>query len=146
MLFISGIIFILGLWITKHLDNKALYLERLKIELNKINKEARPLEDMEKRIRMLDAQPLKKPSLLDIIYELHQVAPQQISLISFSCEEDNQIILHGQTSELNSVFVFTSQLEKSTAFKNFNIKVRYATKKGTPSGEMVDFEILCIRK
>ena len=145
-LLISGIILIWAGVIAKNLDNKTKYLKQLKIELDKVAKEAAPLEEIEKRFKAMESQTLKKPSSLDILYELHQVMPEQISLINFSYEEGEQVILSGQTPQLNSVFAFVLQLEKSAIFKNFSIKVRYATKKKTQVGEIVDFEIVCSKK
>lgn len=146
ILFIVSIILLWGLGIVKNLDNKTNYLNQLKLELNKISKDARPLEDMEKKIKLLESRSEKSSLTLDILYELSQAQPAQISLTNFSYEENNQIILRGQTPELNSIFLFVSQLEKSAVFKNFNIKVRYATKKKTQTAELVDFEIVCLKK
>lgn len=146
ILFIFGITLIWGLGIAKNLDNKAKYLKRLKIELNKIAKEANPLEKMERRLRLLESHSKKKPSSLEILYELHQIIPASISLVNLTYEEANQIILRGQTQELNFVFEFVSQIEKSAVFKNFNVKVSYATKKKTQVGEILDFEIVCSRQ
>lgn len=145
-IFIFSTILIFTAAINKNLDNKLRYLQRLKTELNKISKDAKPLEDIEKRLLLLENRRLKKPSSLEILYGLHQTIPSQISLINFSFEEDNQVILRGQSQQLNNVFAFASQLEKSAVFKNFNIKVRYATQKKTQTGQIVDFEIVCLKK
>jgi hypothetical protein len=53
--------------------------------------------------------------------------------------------LRGQAEELNVVFEFASQLEKSPVLNNFNTKVKYATKKKTRTGDTVDFEIACTK-
>ena len=142
---IIGIILMLGLGIAKNLDNKARYLKQLKIELNKIAKEAKPLEEITRRLEFIQNRSEKKLFSSDVLYELHQSIPNQTSLINLSYEEDNELILRGQAPELNSVFIFVSQLEKSAVFKSFNIKVRYATKKRTQTGEVVDFEIVCLK-
>lgn len=146
ILLIAGIILIWGLGIAKNLDNKTKYLNQLNLELEKIEKDAQPLEEIEKRARFMESHLQKKSSSLDILYEVHKTIPQQISLSNFSYEEDNLVVLRGQTADLNSVFTFVRQLEKSSAFKDFNIKVRYATQKKIQSGEVVDFEINCFRK
>jgi len=145
ILFILGMIVIWGIAIGKNLDNKARYLERLKTELSKISKEAQPLEQIEKRMRLLDSRTTKRPTAIDLLYELYQVMPNEVTLVSFSYEEDKQVILRGQAGDLNSVFVFVGHLEKSKVFKNFQSKVRYATKKKTQAGEVVDFEITCLK-
>lgn len=144
--FIVGIILILGLGVAKNLANKALYLKQLKVELNKITNDAKPLEGMEKRLKAMQRRLEKKPSSVEVLYEIHRIIPSQISLLNFSYEDATQVILRGQTPELNSVFTFVSQLEKSPVFKNFNIKVRYATKKRVALVEVIDFEIVCLRE
>lgn len=139
-------IFIFALGTAKNLDSQNKYLGKLKQELNKIGKEARPLEELDKRIRIIESRLNKRLTSLDIVYELHRLMPNQIFLTNLGYEEDKQVVLRGQTAELDAVFSFVSQLEKSLVFKNFNLKVRYATKKKTQRGEFVDFEILCLKK
>jgi len=145
-LFIIGAILILMLAISKSLDNKAKYLSGLKLELNKIVKEAKPLEDIDRRLKLLENRLQKKPSGLDALFEAQGVAPANISLLSLAYEEDGEVILRGQAPELNFVLTYLAELEKSPVFKDFNIKIRYATKKNTQRGEMVEFEINCLRK
>lgn len=145
-LLISGIILILFLGIAKNLDNKSQYLQQLNLELSKVAKDAKVLEEIEKRLEFMQQRSAKKLSGVDLLYELHRVIPSQISLVNLSYEEDNQVILRGQTPELNSVFAFVAQLGKSLVFKEFNIKVRYATQKKTITGEVVDFEVVCAKK
>jgi hypothetical protein len=143
---IACTILVLGLAVASHLENKGLYLKRLKIELNKFVKDARPLEDIERRFRLLENRSKKKTSGLEALYELCGAMPKQVFLVSFNYEEEKQIIIRGQAPELNSVFDFVAGLEKSPLFHAYNIKVRYATKKRMQSGEIVDFEIACLRK
>jgi Tfp pilus assembly PilM family ATPase/Tfp pilus assembly protein PilN len=146
LLFILSIILIWILGITKNLDNKEKYLQQLKSELSKISKEAKLLEEIDKRFTFMQERLQQRPSALDVLYELHKVMPAQISLVSLIYEEDEQVVLRGQTQELNSVSAFVSQLERISVFKNFSIKLRYATQKKTITGEVVDFEIVCSRR
>ena len=141
--FISGLILITGLGMMKSLNNKAKYLEKFKVELSKITDAAKPLEEKDSRILMLESRLKKETAIADIIYELGQILPSKVSLINFAYEENSQMILRGQAAELNSVFMFAAELEKSAMFKNFSIKVRYATKKKTQGSGSVDFEIAC---
>jgi Tfp pilus assembly protein PilN len=145
-LFIAGIILVWILGIAKNLDNKGKYLQQLKTELSKISKEAKLLEEIEKKFTFMQERLQKRPSALDVLYELHKVMPDQISLVSLIYEEDEQVVLRGQTQELNSVSAFVSELERISVFKNFSIKPRYATQKKTQLGEIWDFEIACLRR
>lgn len=139
-------ILIFTLAMIKNFDNKTGYLADLKIELGKISKQAEPLEAMEKHLRFTDSRLQEKPAILDILYQLHQIIPGEVSLTDFNYEKNNQIILNGQTNELNSVFQLVSKLENSEAFKSFKIKVRHATQRKTQLNESVDFEIACLKE
>ncbi|MDD5531129.1 MAG: PilN domain-containing protein [bacterium] len=143
---ISGIILMLGLGASKNLDNKTLYLKRLKIEVNKISKEAIPLEQMEKRLYIMEKRLQKKPSSLELFSEIYRIIPDQVSLIALNYDDPNRITLRGQASELVHVFMFASQLEKSPFFKGFDIKVKYAAKNKADAEENVGFEITCFQK
>lgn len=142
---IAGVVLIFALGMIRSLENKEEYLKRMKVELNKISKESRSLEEIEKRFQILEGYSKKRLSSLDILYELHKRLPEQIFLISLVYEDGNDLIIHGQAPELNFVFDFVSTLQKSEILKSFNIKVRYATKKKTQAGEIVDFEIACLK-
>lgn len=146
ILSIAGIIFILSIGIAKNFDNRYKYLEKLKAELNEVRKDTKPLEEMEARSMMLQDRLLKRPAIQDVIYTLHQVVPDQVSLANFIYEENGEVVLRGQAKELDSVFTLVSELEKSPLFKNFSIKVKYAAKKSSQSGEIVDFELACLKR
>lgn len=140
-----GIVVIWGLVLAKHLDNKAKYLSLIRAEVDKVVKDARPLEDIEKRTKLIDTQRVANTFFLDALYEIHNSLPSQMSLTSFNCESENQLTLRGESPELNFIFGFVEQLEKSRVFKDFKVKVSYASKKKTQTGEVVDFEIDCLK-
>ncbi len=136
--------FLLGAY--KYLDNKAIYLSRLKGHLQNLSKDAKAYEEIEDRFARLIQRSENTPKTVDIISELHTLAAQGISLISITYEEGRQLIMHGESAQLQTVFELVGRLEKSPVFANFRSKVRYASKKNTPSGELVDFEILLSAK
>ncbi|MFH1458638.1 MAG: pilus assembly protein PilM [Candidatus Omnitrophota bacterium] len=146
IVFVLVIILTWGIGLAKHLDNKAMYLARLKSELGNISQQAKPLEDIERRFGLLEAKALSRPNSLDILHELHRIVPAQVTLISLGYEENKRVLLRGQSPELSFLLAFVGQMEKSSVFKPFHIKVRYATKKKISSGDMVDFEIECLKK
>ncbi|MCX5697177.1 MAG: pilus assembly protein PilM [Candidatus Omnitrophica bacterium] len=134
-------VFIFGM--SRSLENKTQYLKKLKLQLNKVSKEARPLEEIEKRFQVIERYSKSEASCLDVLYELYNNIPADISLVSFAYEDNGAITIHGQAPALASVFNFVGRLEKAPAFRRYNIKVRYATKKATITGEVIDFEIVC---
>ncbi len=146
VLFIAAIAVMLGLGIIKDLHNRATYLALLKTELNKISKDAKGLEDMNKRFKLLaDSRKKDKPMLFGILYELNQIMPAQVALSTLTYEDGRQVILRAEAAELNHVFTLVSGLEKSPVFKDFSVKIRYATKRQTQGAEFVDFEIVCLK-
>ncbi len=114
--------------------------------MDKISKEAKTLDELEKRFGILESQAKYRLQVLEVLYELHKMMPKDIYLSSFIYEDENQIALRGQTPELNYVLELVSALEKSKAFGNFTSKLRYATKKKTQTGDIIDFEIICLKK
>lgn len=130
----------------KDLDNKKIYRDKLKIELGKISKEAKTLEELEKRFGILESQAKYRLQALEVLYELHKSIPGEVYLSNFIYEDNNQIALRGQAPELNYVLELVSRLEKSKAFGNFTCKLRYATKKKTQTRDIIDFEIICLKK
>ncbi|MDP2905995.1 MAG: hypothetical protein Q8O22_06835 [Candidatus Omnitrophota bacterium] len=141
-----AIIFVLCLGFARNLDNKARYLGLLKARLNSISAEAGPLEEMEKRLQTLESRGQKGFSGLEELHELYRVMPPQAALTVFGYDESGRATIQGQSPELNAVFGLAAELEKSAVFSGFSVKVQYATKKVVASGEIVDFEIICLRQ
>jgi Tfp pilus assembly protein PilN len=131
----------LSLGLIKTFHNKITYLNRLKSELNRILPEARQIDEMKKKSEVLRAQAFEAIKVIDILSELHQLIPENLILFILIYEEGNQVILRGQSQDLSSVFKSISTLEKSKFFKS--AKVRYATRRKTQTGEVIDFEIVC---
>lgn len=138
------LIFTLGVF--KSMDNKNLYLKKMKAELNSVSSEGRALEDMEKRLSLVENHLRHRLPILDIIRELYQSVPADVTFSSLNYEEDKQIVLRGASSQLNSVFTLIAVLEKSPVFGKFSVKVRYATKKRESVSERIDFEIACLKE
>lgn len=131
---------------SRNLRAKAEYAKELKEQAARMAIEAKPLERIEKALRVMESR--RKPDMiaLNALFELHQVTPEGIYLYSFNFEEGNGISVRGQAQELNSVFEFLSSMERSPAFKRFGLKVKYAAHKKTQSGETVDFEIFGLKR
>lgn len=143
---IIAAILIGSLGVAKNFANKAEYLARLKIELNKVVKEAEPLERIDRRFKFMEGRLQRGASVLDVLYALNKITPERVSLDAFSYQDDNLIVLRGHAPELNLVFTFTAGIEEAAGFKDFSPKVRFATQKRTPAGEIIDFEIVCSKK
>lgn len=146
LLMLAAIVCVFFFAVQKTIDNKAQYSTQLRQHFATIAKEARPLEDLEKRLKLLYGRAQKEPTALDSLYELHRIMPSEIHLTTFSYEEDGLITLRGQAQELSLVFSLVTALENSVVFSKFAVKVRYATKKKNQTGEAADFEIVCTKE
>lgn len=144
--FIAAAIITAGLGVARDLDNRMAYLSLLKNELHKIGKEAKNLEDLDKRFKSLETRAKKEPAGLLIISEIGQIMPPDVVIVNFVYEENKYAALRGQAENLDAVFNFTSALKQLDALDDFNIKVRYATERRIYAQEIVDFEIECLEK
>ena len=144
-IFVFLIIGFLVIGMAKNYDNKVKYLAFLKGQINNVSKDARPLEEIENRFKSFRVQSEEKPTNLDVLDEVFKIFPPELKIVSLSLENQKELILRGQSPELSSVFNFVTGLQKSPVLKNFDVKVRYATKKITGSGEVIEFEIACAK-
>ncbi|MBU1125393.1 MAG: pilus assembly protein PilM [Candidatus Omnitrophica bacterium] len=138
----AGVFFLFGVGAFKHLNNMETELTAMTRELARVSQEAKPLEVMAKKLQIINKDDASKLSSLDMFSALYQAIPPSVSLLSFSSEEGLQVVIRGQSPELAAIFAFAAQLEKTYALADFNFAVRYATKKKTTVGEVIDFEIV----
>lgn len=142
---ICSLALVFGLALLRNFQNKAQYLNQLKSELSKISQESKPLEAIERRFRLLQGRSKDTLTALDALYQLHKNTPQKVSITNFIYDGSKELVIRGQTGELDSVFEFVARLQESEGLKKFDIQVKYATQKKTASGEVVDFEIDCLK-
>lgn len=135
-----------SLALVKNLSNKDIYLKNLKIQLDNIEKEARPLAGLDRYLQIVKKESSKKPSSLEALSEIYKIVPDRITLDSLNYEVSSQLTLRGQAQELSVLFYLVDRLEKSPVFNNFSIKINYATKKPGRFSEVSDFEIVCLKK
>jgi hypothetical protein len=137
---------VFGLSMLIGLANKTRYLKKLKAELDKISQEARPLREIERRMNIASSAKNDSPSCLEAFSEIHRLIPPSVTLADFIYETGSQMVLRGQAQDLESVFSLAPKIAGSKIFSRFLVKVRYATKRKTASGETIGFEIVCARK
>jgi Tfp pilus assembly PilM family ATPase len=146
VLFVCAALVLAGAGLAKSMDNKERYLRLIEQELKKNEKEASYIADLEYRIGAFEKRLQARPSVLEMLYQLFQAAPASISITQFSYEEDKGAVLRGQCAEFNSVLELVSALNKAPAYSKSTVKVRFASRKKTAQGEIVDFEIGCTNR
>ena len=138
-----GIILLFSAVLAKKIHDKQLRILYLDREIEKTAPLARDVEDRLKKIELIETRSEIKGSSVDVLRELHELSPRDISLSSFSYDEGNRdLILQGSSPNRPAIIDFITTLEKSAYFKN--VQLKYAREKRTKaSGDYIDFRIEC---
>ncbi|MBN1913620.1 MAG: PilN domain-containing protein [Candidatus Omnitrophica bacterium] len=145
-LYVLGAALALALGINLSLMAKGRYLRKQNIKLSKVLTEAQPLEAMEKRLKLLNSRRKVNAAVLDLLSEISRLMPPRASLNNFIYEEGEWVGLYGESQDMNAVLSLVTGLEKSAVMGDYTIKLKHATKRAAESGEIVDFEIDCLRR
>lgn len=121
-------------------DKKKLAAElEERIKITQSNADA--LEDMSEKTKLIKKQLDFRGSCLDILYEIYNIVPAQVSIMILTFDEDKLVTLRGSSKNMNDVFNLVDTLEKSDYFQG--VEVRYASKRKVKGIELTDFQIQC---
>jgi len=134
--------------IFKHTDNKRIYLSRLDKEVFKLQAETKELEVMSAKLEMLKEKNKDRNQILDFFAGIHKAIPLGVFLtaVKYDSEREERFSLQGYSANMDAVFAYAANLKELNIFDGPQIKVKYATNKKTPEAEVVQFEIVCLRK
>ena len=100
------------------------------------------VERMRRQVYLVEGRLDAKRRSINVLKEVHQLTPKEISYTNIDIDEDDKVGLQGRASEMSTVFSFVTTLEKSPYFEN--VKTTYTTTKKDESGEYTKFEIVCM--
>jgi len=123
------------------LHKKEQYIKILEVSLKQTNPEAEDISQMIRKLDILGQRVNPKVSSIDILYELYNLMPKNMSLSALNLDEQGNLSLQGAALVMSDVFNFQSLLNKSEYFSN--VEVKYASKKRMRKGELTDFRIDC---
>ncbi len=139
VLVMTVLLFICGLFLV-NIYLKSEYLRKLSSKYKSLNEEALQLETNFSKVRVIRGCLAARGLSVNILSELYELTPLEISLTSIRLKEKNGgFSLRGEASEMSAVFNYVRDLEKSPIFKN--VKTKYTSKKKVDNQELVDFEI-----
>jgi hypothetical protein len=69
-----------------------------------------------------------------------------ITSLNYDAKEKEAFLIRGYSAKLDTVFTYASGLRELAVFKAGEIKVKQASNKGTKEAEVVNFEIVFLRK
>ncbi|MCX5716136.1 MAG: pilus assembly protein PilM [Candidatus Omnitrophica bacterium] len=121
--------------------NEKEMFQTLNLKIKETEPKVAKLKEISQDLAIIKAYLDTEGSAVDVMREVYRIVPQGVSIAVLDFELDKSLALRGGAADLNSVFKFTSDLEKSGHFKNCQIK--YAQKRTVKTRELVDFEITC---
>jgi Tfp pilus assembly PilM family ATPase len=139
LLFFTVASFICAIYVKVY--KKERHLKALEEYLDRTNSEADDITKMGKRLKLIKQRIAPEVSSIDVIYELYNLLPQNMSLRIFEQDGQGNLVLQGIALAMSDVFNFQGRLDKSEYFSN--VEVRYTRNRKTRKGELTDFMIVC---
>ena len=120
---------------------KTLLLKRLNTQLIRLEKETSGLKKENLKINLIRSRVNASNSAIEVLRQIHKVAPQEIYLAAITFEEGKTLSLRGTSESMSEVFKFVKTLEELPIFKD--VKTKYVTKRKIEGKDLTDFEITC---
>ena len=117
------------------------YLELLQKKIKETEPSVNKIKEKIKRLKFIQGRLNPAVSAIDIIHELYQLTPPEISFSILYLDEDNLLTLQGTSEVGSAVNIFQKNLVDSSSFQN--VTLQYATKRKVFKGELTDFKITC---
>jgi hypothetical protein len=129
-------------------ENKKVYLKFLDQELQKIQSQAKESEVMIKELEIFRNKRKVDFEILDYFAAIHKAIPpgMLITSLNYDSKEKEAFLIRGYSQKLDTVFAYASGLRELDVFKAGEIKVKQASNKTTKEAEVVNFEIVFLRK
>ncbi|MFH1904731.1 MAG: pilus assembly protein PilM [bacterium] len=136
----SILLLILGIFM-RNIYDKQNTLKWLDIEIKKTNPIAKEVNKRTNRLRVIKKQIDTKNSSLDILHELHKIIPDTVSLSTLDYQLNNTLKIKGQSKALSDALGLIDILEKSSYFKN--VQLKSSNMRRLRNMEVADFYIQC---
>jgi len=121
---------------------RSLYLDRLNVEYEKLDKDAGELEYTFSRISVIKKYLASRGYSLGVLTELYKVMPVDMKLSEIKFDSGSKLSVKGTGMSMSTVFSFVDKMEKSEYFKE--VKTRYTTKRKDGLMDVADFEIIAL--
>ncbi|MEA3305921.1 MAG: pilus assembly protein PilM, partial [Candidatus Omnitrophota bacterium] len=87
----------------KKMGGKRVYLRKIEFRLKEIEPEIKELSMLKENVKLIQEQLMFKGSAIDIIRQLYEILPIDVSLALFEFEDKNRVLLRGTSTELSTV-------------------------------------------
>ena len=117
-------------------------LNELKLMYSQVESAANQTETKFKKLQSIKAQLSEEASSLNVIYNLYNIIPGNISLSDFNYDDASKVVrFRGRAGKISEVFKLVTLLENSASFSN--VQTRSVAEKRTRGATAVDFQISC---
>ena len=117
------------------------YFQNLKNKVSEIEPRVKDIKQKKQHIVAIESYLNPGLKMVDIIYNLYEITPKDISYRLLYVNGDGRINIKGISERRASVNDFQKKLIASSLFKEVNLK--YATQRKVFGGETTDFKITC---
>lgn len=131
---------IVGLIVMSKLYFKGALLERIKKEYTGAQEEAKKLEEVSTKTRLVKAYLMNRLLPLEAVTELYRIIPNDVYLNSLVIDEKGKITIDGTSDSMSQVFALVGSLENSELFKG--VKTKSTTAKKERGKDVAAFEIV----
>lgn len=138
-----GLLFLFGLF-TKHIYDKARLLKIMEGKIKILSPKANTQEEISSHFEAVRGELRQSVFISELLKQIYNLIPPDISLTNLSIERDKALILKGQTYQFSGVFNLVNLLENRGYFKN--VRLRYISKRKIRESELTDFQIDCALK
>lgn len=126
----------------KKVYNKQTRLAYLNKEIKSVAQVSRKAENMLRAVELIEGRRKIEGSVVDALRELHLLTPLSISFSSFDYDEEQRTaVFQGGSENMSEIINFTSIMEKSSFFKN--VQLKYVSEKKVKTAGFIDFKIEC---
>lgn len=129
-----------------HVSNKENYLARLKAAATVLETQARPLERARMQQEIAARQRGAFPTGTAALQALRGIVPAGTVLTEFSFAHGERIVLRGHARQLADILALVSRMQESYVYKKLEINVGSVSVKKSPSGEILDFQVVCLHR
>lgn len=123
------------------ISNKQKTISYLKKQISEQEALVKDIKSAKSRLSVIKEWNSNKKICIDILKELYQITPTEISLTVLTYDVNAPLVLQGSAQKMSDIFKYVSILEQSRYFQN--VQIRYATKRKVRNRELTDFQINC---
>lgn len=141
IILLVGVVLLSVSTIAVKIYKNSMYLQRLRGRISEAEPIVREVKEKIRRLDFIKERFNPVATGIDIIRELYNLAPVEVSFSMVHLGEDGTLDLQGTSETGSGVNVLQKRLVDSSLFGN--VTLQYATKRKIFKGELTDFKITC---